>query len=129
MTRRDPRRDTRHDPGPGDLLPPLPPRTEGEPVFAEPWQAQAFALAVQLHDAGHFSWDEWAETLGREIKAAQDRGDPDDGSTYYRHWLAALRTILSAKDLVSEGDVEGRKAAWVDAYASTPHGEPVELDP
>ena len=98
-------------------------------MFAEPWQAQAFALAVQLHDAGYFSWDEWAETLDREIKAAQARGDPDDGSTYYQHWLAALRNILSAKDLVSAGDVEVRKAAWAEAYASTPHGEPVELDP
>ncbi len=129
MTRHDPRRDPRRDSGPGDLLPPLPPRAEGEPVFAEPWQAQAFALAVQLHDAGHFSWDEWAETLGREIKAAQARGDPDDGSTYYQHWLAALRTILSAKNIASERDVEARKAAWADAYASTPHGEPVELGP
>jgi len=107
----------------------LPLGTKGEPVFAEPWQAQAFALAVELHDAGHFGWDEWAEILGREIKAAQARGDPDDGSTYYRHWLAALRTILSEKDIVGEGDVEARKAAWADAYASTPHGEPVKLEP
>lgn len=119
----------RRDSGLGDTPPPLPPRAEGEPVFAEPWQAQAFALAVQLHDAGYFGWGEWAEALGREIKAAQNRGDPDDGSTYYRHWLAALRSILSAKDLVSETDLEARKAAWADAYASTPHGEPVELDP
>ena len=117
---------TRRDPRPFDALPHRP---EREPVFAEPWQAQAFALAVQLHDAGHFTWSEWAETLGREIKAAQARGDPDDGSTYYRHWLAALRTILSAKDLVSRADVEARKAAWAKAYARTPHGEPVTLDP
>jgi nitrile hydratase accessory protein len=123
------RRDTRRDSGKDEAPPPLPPRREGEPVFAEPWQAQAFALAVQLHDAGHFSWDEWAETLGREIKAAHARGDPDDGSTYYRHWLAALRSILSAKSIASERDVEARKAAWADAFASTPHGEPVELDP
>ena len=106
----------------------MPHGPDDEPVFAEPWQAQAFALAVQLHDAGHFGWDEWAETLGREIKAAQDRGDPDDGSTYYRHWLAALRTILSAKGLLNEAAVETRKAAWAEAYAKTPHGAPVELE-
>ena len=100
---------TRRDPRPFEALPHRP---EQEPVFAEPWQAQVFALAVQLHDAGHFTWSEWAEALGREIKAAQERGDPDDGSTYYWHWLAALRTILSAKDLASETDVEARKAAW-----------------
>ena len=113
---------TRHD------LPPLPHRPEQEPVFAEPWQAQAFALAVQLHDAGHFTWSEWAETLGREIKAAQARGDPDDGSTYYRHWLAALRAILSDKGLLGEDAVEARKTAWAEAYAKTPHGAPVELE-
>jgi nitrile hydratase accessory protein len=109
-------------------LPPLPHRPEREPVFAEPWQAQAFALAVQLHDAGYFSWSEWAETLGREIKAAQARDDPDDGSTYYRHWLAALRAILSDKGLVSADAVEARKTAWEKAYARTPHGAPVELE-
>ena len=109
-------------------LPPLPHHPEHEPVFAEPWQAQAFALAVKLHDAGHFGWDEWAEALGAEIKAAQERGDPDDGSTYYRHWLAALRRILRSKDLLEDSDVEARKAAWAEAYAKTPHGQPVSLD-
>lgn len=109
---------------------PLPHRSaDGEPAFAEPWQAQAFALAVKLQDDGHFTAGEWAEALGREIKAAQARGDPDDGSTYYRHWLAALRRLLSDKGLLGEGDVEARKAAWAEAYARTPHGEPVELDP
>ena len=109
-------------------LPPLPHRPEQEPVFAEPWQAQAFALAVELHDAGHFGWDEWAEALGRKIRAAQARGDPDDGSTYYRHWLAALRSLLSRKGLLGEADIEARKAAWAKAYAETPHGEPVALE-
>ena len=120
---------TRPDREAGGASPPLPPRPDDEPVFAEPWQAQAFALAVQLHRAGHFGWDEWAEALGREIAAAQARGDPDDGSTYYRHWLAALRSLLSAKGLLGEADVEARKGAWAEAYARTPHGAPVTLDP
>ncbi len=99
------------------------------PVFAEPWQAQAFALAVKLQAAGHFTRTEWSETLGAEIKAAQARGDPDDGTTYYRHWLAALRHLIAAKGLLAEADIARRKAAWAEAYATTAHGEPVALRP
>ena len=57
-------------------------------MFAAPWEAQAFAMAVRLHEAGHFTWTEWAERLAEEIKRAQAAGDPDRGDTYYRHWLA-----------------------------------------
>lgn len=96
-------------------------------MFAEPWQAQAFALAVQLQTDGVFTAREWAEALGAEIGAAQARGDPDDGSTYYAHWLAALRRVLEAKGLLGRAEVEARKSAWAEAYARTPHGRPVEL--
>ena len=85
--------------------------------------------AVTRHAEGHFTWPEWAETLGREIKAAQVRGDPDDGSTYYHHWLAALRHLVAAKGLFGEADIARRQAAWTEAYATTPHGEPVALGP
>ncbi len=105
---------------------PLTPDRDG-PVFAEPWQAQAFALAVQLHDAGYFGWDEWADTLGREIKAAQARGDPDDGTTYYRHWLAALERLATEKGLVDQAALRSRKDDWTEAYLNTPHGQPVRL--
>ena len=73
------------------------PRDEGGPVFAEPWQAQAFALAVRLSEQGHFTWKEWAAALADELKAAADRGEPDDGSRYYEHWLAALERLVAAK--------------------------------
>jgi nitrile hydratase accessory protein len=66
------------------------PRDDGGPTFSEPWQAQAFALAVRLSEAGYFSWKEWSEVFGSELMAACDRGEPDDGSRYYHHWLAAL---------------------------------------
>lgn len=99
-----------------------------EPPFQEPWEAQAFALAVKLEADGHFTWREWAETLGAEIKAAQARGDPDDGTTYYRHWLAALRRLVAEKGLAQEPEIEARKAAWREAYERTPHGQPVALD-
>ena len=88
----------------------LPGGPEEEPVFAEPWEAQAFALAVKLQADGHFTAAEWADALGHEIKAAQACGDPDDGSTYYRHWLAALRHILREKGLLSDGDVPNEPA-------------------
>ncbi|MEE8499006.1 MAG: nitrile hydratase accessory protein, partial [Kiloniellales bacterium] len=102
------------------------PRDGDGPVFAEPWEAQAFAIVLKLHEAGHFTWHEWTEHLSAEIKAAQARGDPDLGDTYYRHWLAALERITAAKGLVQGGDLGARKAAWARAYRATPHGQPVE---
>ena len=107
-------------------LPRLPVDAEG-PVFAEPWQAQAFALAVQLHAEGAFSWTDWAAALSRELKAAEARGEPDDGSHYYEHWLAALEGLVSGRGLLSAEALALRKAAWAAAYERTPHGRPVEL--
>jgi nitrile hydratase accessory protein len=112
-----------------DKLTALPqlPRDEGGPVFAEPWQAQAFAMAVRLSEQGHFTWKEWAATLAEELKSAADRGEPDDGSHYYEHWLAALERLVTAKGLSDPGAMLARKEAWADAYRHTPHGKPVEL--
>jgi len=112
-----------------DKLTALPqlPRDEGGPVFAEPWQAQAFAMAVKLSEQGHFTWKEWAATLAEELKSAADRGEPDDGSHYYEHWLAALERLVTAKGLSDPGAMLARKEAWADAYRHTPHGKPVEL--
>ena len=107
-------------------LPPLP-RDEAGPVFAEPWQAQAFALAVKLSEQGHFTWKEWAATLARELKAAADRGEPDDGSHYYEHWLAALERLVTGRGLASSSELLQRKDDWADAYRHTPHGKPVQL--
>ena len=110
------------------MLPQLP-RDEGGPVFAEPWQAQAFALAVKLSEQGYFTWKEWAAVLGDEIKAAADRGESDDGSRYYQFWLAALERLVTAKGLSDPATLLTRKEAWADAYRHTPHGKPVELQP
>ena len=109
-----------------EALPPLPQDEDG-PVFAEPWQAQAFALAVKLSEEGHFTWKEWASALGDELKAAADRGEPDDGSQYYHHWVAALESLVTAKGLSDSPALLERKEAWADAYRHTPHGEPVAL--
>ncbi len=99
------------------------PRDETGPVFAEPWQAQAFALAVQLSEAGYFTWAEWAETLGAELRAAGE----DDGSRYYDTWLRALERLSLSKGLTDAVALDQRTAAWADAYRRTPHGQPVEL--
>jgi nitrile hydratase accessory protein len=107
-------------------LPKLP-RDAGGPVFAEPWQAQAFALAVKLSEQGHFTWKEWAAALAAELKGAADRGEPDDGSRYYHHWLAALERLVVSKRLSDPDALIARKEAWADAYRHTPHGKPVEL--
>jgi nitrile hydratase accessory protein len=103
------------------------PRDDGGPVFAEPWQAQAFALAVKLSEEGHFTWKEWAAGLAEELKAAADRGEPDDGSHYYEHWLATLERLVTAKGLTDRAALQARKEAWADAYRHTPHGKPIEL--
>jgi nitrile hydratase accessory protein len=108
-------------------LPQLP-RDAGGPVFAEPWQATAFALAVRLSAEGHFTWKEWAATLADELKAAAERGEPDDGSRYYHHWLAALERLVVMKGLSDPATLVARKEAWAEAYRHTPHGQPVELE-
>ncbi len=103
------------------------PTDDNGPIFAEPWEAQAFAMAVKLHEAGHFAWTEWASALAEELKGAADRGEPDDGTHYYHHWLAALERLVMEKSLAGQAELAERKAAWVDAYLHTPHGQPVEL--
>jgi nitrile hydratase accessory protein len=112
-----------------ELLQALPtlPRDGDGPVFREPWEAQAFAMAVALHERGTFSWTEWAAALAAEIKAAQAAGDPDTGETYYRHWLAALEKLVAAKALASSAELALRRDQWDRAARATPHGQPIEL--
>jgi nitrile hydratase accessory protein len=103
------------------------PRDQGEPVFAEPWQASAFALAVSLSRQGHFSSKEWAAALADELKASSARGEPDDGSHYYHCWLTTLERLVIEKGLSDTAALLAGKEAWAKAYQRTPHGKPVEL--
>ncbi len=105
------------------------PRNAEGPVFREPWEAQAFALALSLNQRGLFTWTEWAATLGEEIKKAQAAGDPDTGETYYRHWLATLERIVAAKGLTDAGTLARTRDAWERACERTPHGTPIALRP
>jgi nitrile hydratase accessory protein len=111
-----------------DAVPGIPRDAEG-PVFREPWEAQAFAMAVALQERGVFTWSEWAEALGAQIKRAQAVGDPDTGETYYRHWLAALETIVAEKGVTRPETLARYRAAWHRAAERTPHGTPIELTP
>jgi len=105
------------------------PRDEEGPVFREPWEAQAFAMALKLQERGLFTWGEWAQTLGDEIKRAQAAGDPDTGVTYYRHWLAALERIVAEKGITDRATLTRYYDAWDHAADRTPHGVPIELQP
>jgi nitrile hydratase accessory protein len=105
------------------------PRDNDGPVFREPWEAQAFAMALALHARGLFTWKEWAETLAGEIKRAQAQGDPDTGETYYRHWLATLERLIAAKGVATSDTQHRYRDAWDHAADRTPHGSPIELKP
>ena len=109
-------------------VPGMPHDADG-PVFREPWEAQAFAMALALHAHGLFTWNEWAAALADEIKRAQAKGDPDRGETYYRHWLATLERLISAKGVASVDTLHRYRDAWDHAADRTPHGSPIELKP
>lgn len=112
-----------------DALPPAahwPHDAEG-PVFREPWEAQAFAMALALHKRGVFTWPEWATALSAEIRRAQASGDPDTGQTYYHHWLAALERLVVERGVTTPPLLDARRAAWDRAARATPHGKPITL--
>jgi nitrile hydratase accessory protein len=104
-----------------------PPRDADGPIFREPWEARAFAMALALQESGLFSWEEWARTLGEEIRKAQAAGDPDTGHSYYRHWLATLERIVAEKRVTTERILARYARAWDHAAGRTPHGMPIEL--
>ena len=105
------------------------PRDDDGPVFREPWEAQAFAMALALHERGLFTWTEWAAALAEQIKRAQADGDPDTGETYYRHWLATLERLVAAKGVATSETLHRYRDAWDHAADRTPHGAPIELTP
>lgn len=105
------------------------PRDDDGPVFREPWEAQAFAMALALHERGLFTWNEWAATIADEIKRAQAAGDPDTGETYYRHWLNTLERLVAEKGVTDSNTLTRYRDAWDHAADRTPHGKPIELTP
>lgn len=126
------------DPAPENVVPEnltasprLPLDRDGGPVFNAPWEARVFAMTVQAHQAGLFSWSEWAEALGAEL--AQDGKKPGKGSDggergYYDHWLAAFEKLLTASGIADPDQLADLRNAWDRAARSTPHGQPIELE-
>ena len=100
---------------------------EQHPVFAEPWEAHAFAIAVKLSEKGLLKWSEWSDALAEEIKKAKEQGLSDFGNTYYQFWISALETILLDKNILKKSDLKSMIEKWRSAYLSTPHGKPVKL--
>lgn len=113
----------------GERMPLSPgmPRDADGPVFSAPWEAQAFAMTLALHERGLFTWPEWAEALAAQIAEAQAAGDPDTGQTYYLHWLAALEKLVASKGASSGDELARYRHAWEHAAGRTPHGRPIEL--
>lgn len=105
------------------------PRDDGGPVFAAPWEAEAFAMTLALEEQGVFDWEEWAAALGEEIRLAQQAGDPDLGDTYYAHWLRTLERLVARKELATAEALARCHDAWARAAERTPHGSPIELRP
>jgi nitrile hydratase accessory protein len=105
----------------------LPQNADG-PVFKEPWEAKAFALAVRLNERGVFTWPEWARALADQLSRARAAGDADLGDTYYLHWLTALETLAAAKGAASPEELARCADAWRHAAEHTPHGQPIVLE-
>ncbi|MCL6708191.1 nitrile hydratase accessory protein [Pseudomonas sp. R2.Fl] len=110
---------------PFSASPGLPVSAEGEPVFAEPWNAQAFAMTVHLHERGLFTWSEWAERLSAELHRPERS---EDGSDYFDAWVAALTGMLVAKGVADEAAVLALQEGWKRAAEATPHGRPILLE-
>ena len=102
-------------------------RDDSGPVFKSPWEAQAFAMVIALHERGLFAWKEWAQTLGEVIAEAKRRGEPDTGEDYYRHWLTALERMVTRAGLLTAAGLAARREQWVCAARETPHGQPIVL--
>lgn len=107
-------------------LPGLPADSNG-PVFGAPWQAQAFALTLALHERSLFTWPEWATLLAERIATAPAQPGEDANDAYYRQWLAALEEMVARIGASNPAELARYHAAWDRAADRTPHGQPIEL--
>ncbi|MFL5018038.1 MAG: nitrile hydratase accessory protein [Rhizobium sp.] len=115
---------SRHETSPLSQSPGLPRSPEGEPVFPEPWAAEAFAMTVHLHANGLFSWSEWAATLSAQLHKP---GRAEDGSDYFDCWMAALSDLIVSRGIANADTILALQQSWQRAATATPHGRPIEL--
>ena len=102
-------------------------RRDDEPVFDEPWQAQALGLAFSLSERGVFSPAQWSQALGAAHRRILADGAGDTPQTYYQAVVEALEGLLRESGEVSASMLDERARTWRRAYLNTPHGKPVEL--
>ncbi len=104
---------------------PLPREVADPKPFNEPWEAQAFALVVGLHEKGVFTWSDWAQSLSQQLRQPEAA---TDGSDYYACWLRALEDLLERHSIAGSEQIDLLQAAWQRAAHATPHGEPIQLE-
>lgn len=100
------------------------PRKDGEAVFNEPWEARAFAMAVELNEKGVFSWSEWGNIFSANLKVNSQSQQP---ASYYRVWMKTLEQLVEAKEISNRKERLSRQAEWQEAAERTPHGRPIVL--
>jgi hypothetical protein len=100
---------------------------DGEPRFAEPWQAQALAMADLLIKSGVIAPEAWTDTLKVELRRASEEGQPDHSATYWGAVLSALESVMISGQRISRAELLHRRDEWERAYLDTPHGHPVQL--
>nr|WP_225169709.1 nitrile hydratase accessory protein [Ensifer sp. IC4062] len=103
----------------------LPKSAEGDPVFAEPWQATVFAMTVRLYEQGVFSWSEWAAALSAELFKPGRRADASD---YYDCWVAALSRLVTELSIASARELDALTRSWQRAAEATSHGKPIVIE-
>ena len=100
-----------------------------DPVFDAPWHAQIFALTVSQNENGVFTWSDWAARFGEMLARHGRSKSLNGGEDYFAAWLETLEKMLTERGIAAAEDLAALKAAWSDAYLTTPHGKPVRLKP
>jgi nitrile hydratase accessory protein len=95
-----------------------PPRSNGELLFAEPWESRVFGVAVSLAEAGYFEWADFQAELIAAIARWESTHDPDEPFSYYTCWLQALESLLDRLGVVGAEQVAARLAE----HSARPHG-------
>ena len=100
---------------------------DGDPVFDEPWQAQALAIADSLVQSGLFSAQDWSSALGQALSEAEANNETDNHETYYRCVVSALEALIATNSDIDDFAMIQKRKDWESAYLATPHGQPVGL--
>jgi nitrile hydratase accessory protein len=98
--------------------PAAPPRSNGELVFAAPWESRLFGMTLALIERGVFDWGDFQQELVASIRAWEAAAAPGESYSYYARWQEALERLLARTAICSPGDLESRAGA----FAARPPG-------